>query len=222
MKRIALALILVLIIFEARCQFPDNRLTIDAGVQLLQPIGSMVDEFGYTLFPNYDDGAGMFLAGTYELPNHILIGGRISTASFSSHSAEQTLLTVNPSSSLLHWSVTGGYNLSLQQWLKVPLAFQTLVEFGLTNHQLSVEGFRVFADRPVEAGNEFNETDLMAGISAQLTYDISLKYKFFIGAGYQFMRADHVLYRDESFQFISVRMGITLRLLHNKLYRFER
>lgn len=222
MKSIIFSLSFLLITFKAWSQYPENRLNIDAGVQLQQPIGSMVNEFGYTLLPNYGSGIGMFLAGTYELPSHILIGGRISSASFSNHTAEPTLLTVNPSSFLLHWSLTGGYNLSLQQWLKIPLAFQTLVEFGLTNHQLSVDGFRLFADRPVNAGNEYNESDLMAGISAQFTYDINLKYKGFIGAGYQFVRADHVLYRDESFQFLSVRMGLTLRLLHNKFYRFER
>lgn len=222
MKRIVLPLFFVLITIKASCQFPDNRLYIDAGVHQLQPLGASEDEEGYTLFPNYDTGPGFFVAGKYELRKHLLVGGRIGFAQFSTHQFEQDLLMVNPSSSVLQFSLIGGYKLDLSKWLSAPLQLQALAEVGIANHKLRVEGFRIFSDNPLATGKEFDESDISGSMTLQLSYSFGLKYEGFISAGYQFINADHVLYQDQSFQFFSTAVGITLKLMHNKLYRFER
>lgn len=222
MKRIAFCLLIGTLSFTAWSQFPSNKLDIDLGVQYLQPMGATTQEFGYTLFPNYNSGTGAFIAGKYEFRKNWLASMRMGSAEFSMHAFEQDLLIENPSSSIFQFSLMGGYKTDLSGWLSVPIELQALAEFGLATHTLQVEGFRVFADRPLDIGNEFQESDFTAGITIHLAYQLNLNFKCFVATGYQFINADHVLYRDDSFRFFNLRTGITMRLMHNKFYRFER
>ena len=222
MRKIIFSLLLIGLGVKGWCQFPSHKLDIDVGLQWMNPIGAKEKDGLYTLFANYESTLGFTMAGKYKIKPNVLVGMRIGMAQFSSHAEESELLLINPTSSFLRTTFLGGYVIDLSKWLPVPITLQTIVEVGLARHRMEVEGFRLFSESAVQAAPEYSEMDVTAGLSAQLSYDLSFQHKVFLALDYQFMNAGHVLYEEGAFHSVQMALGVTFKFKHNKYFRFER
>lgn len=206
-------------------QHLENKIDLGLGISSHMPVGptelNHESDFVYpSLFGNYSNGFGGNVDLNYHLSERFRLGIRVEMAHFSSWKGDKRVfLLEDPALSLISFSASGHYLPGFLQWSNPKFRWGLFVAPQLVSQMLKWdENLQEQANQP-DHSNSTMHPGFMTGIS--LFYASGNFIGLRMDVYYQYVKADNVYHLDPSFQALNVSLGVYMKLLQNKYFRYE-
>lgn len=217
-----LVIILFISFFNLEAQFIPHKLIIGFGTNAQIPVSAKIKQGALTTFGNYDLGIGINMFLEYQLNPILSVGFGYDQNGFINTNEDQIIpVSQNPKSMFKHYCLRGTYNFrppNTKKW-----NYGLVYTVGLVNHTLTiVDPLKGTTEIPISAEKlSYQESEFSSSLGFVMNYRVSYVFDSYVAATYNFMSAENLLYQDHSFQSIGLNVGLKMKLLRNKLIRYE-
>ena len=202
---------------SSNAQYIDNFINISATYVHFSSLSQKNIDAIPSLIPNYEDNAGYELSISGKILKQGWVGLGYRKVNFTNYQKNiENPLLQDPSSFFSSLFIVLNYTKGNR------IEVSPEVSFGPVFHSFNAKDIKVSTDDPnYRFPKDFNEIELGFDIGLRANYHLNNSSKLTVKANYHYMSAGHQLYLDKSFQAICFSMGMQIKLLKNKYFKYE-